>query len=100
MLKELFGIDAFVLRIRVGEMVANVAHSQSTQQRVANHMQQDICIAVAHGPVCVRDLNASEPEGFPFCQLVNIVTVTNPKGHRISLRLRWIEPNLRTATAA
>ena len=44
-LKELFGVDAFVLWIRIGEMITDVPEGQSTKEGVTNHVEQHIGIS-------------------------------------------------------
>ena len=99
MLEELFGVNAFVLGVRIGEMITDVPQGQSAKEGVTNHVEQHIRIAVPNCPMGMGDFNAAQPEGFPFCQLVHIVTVTDSKRHGRSRRFPWPVPNLRTATA-
>ena len=58
MLQQLLGINAFVLRVGIGEMKTNVPQGQGTKQGIANDMQQHICVAVPNCAVRVRDLDA------------------------------------------
>ena len=54
-LEQHLAVNAFEGHVGVGEVGANVSEGQSTQQRVANDMQEDVCIAVAHGSLFMGD---------------------------------------------
>ncbi len=81
MLQQLFRVNPFVLGVCVGEMITDVPEGQCSKQRITNNMQQYIRVAVPNSPVGVGNLDTTEPEGLPFRQLVDIVTVTDSKRH-------------------
>ena len=47
-LEQNLAVDAFVSRIRVWEMGANVPEGKGSQERIANDMKQHIGVAVTH----------------------------------------------------
>ena len=67
--------------VAVGKMNADVTQVGSTEQRITNGMDQNICIGVAHGSFVGRHFNATQPEVSSFLQWVNIKSHTHSYFH-------------------
>ena len=56
-------VDALVLRIRIREMVTDVAQGGGTQQGVAQGMDGHVGIAVSQQAAFPRNVHAAQPQG-------------------------------------
>ncbi len=57
----------------VGEVIADVAQVGSTEQRVADGVDEHVGVAVSQQSFAMFDLDAAEPEVAAFDELVDIV---------------------------
>ena len=71
------GRNAFVLRVLVREMLADIAHGGSAQQRVGNSMEEHVGVAVAEQTFFIRDIHAAEDEFAAFNKPVRIIAVAD-----------------------
>jgi type IV secretory pathway VirJ component len=74
-------VNAFVCRIRIGEMAANIAQRRSTQQRITQSVQGHITVAVRFEAAMVWDADATQPNAVTVAKGVYIVAV--PDSHMI-----------------
>lgn len=70
--------DALVLWVGVGEMLSYVAKCGGTKEGIADGVQQDVGIAMAHQAVGVRHKHTTQPKGQPFGKLVYVVSCSYP----------------------
>ncbi len=79
-----FAVDVFELGGSVGKMIADIAQAGSSQQRIADGMEQYIGIAVAQRTFVVGDFNPANHQISSFNQLMKINAVTYPHKTRIN----------------
>ena len=83
--EENLGVDVFKLVALLGrEVVADVAHVGGTEDGVADGMDEDIGIGVAKQSEGVLYLDAAEPQGATFHQLVDIEAKADAGFHLVS----------------
>ena len=56
-------------------MLADVAERRGAQQRVADRVQQDVCVAVAEQSLVVRDLDPAHDELAPRDEAMDVEAV-------------------------
>ena len=76
-------VDAFPARVRVGEMLADVADRQRAEYGVADRMQQRIRVGMSVESALERNGHAAQDELAPFDQRMDIEAVSDPHRHAV-----------------
>ena len=69
-------VGVLVARVAVREMLADVAERGRAEQRVADRVDQNVCIRMALEPLLVRDLHAANDELSPGDQRVHVESLS------------------------
>jgi hypothetical protein len=81
-----FAVNPFVCRVRIRKMSADITHGPRSEQGIANDVKQHIGIAVAYRSEFSGDKNATQPQLFACGDLMDVVSVADPKVHHLSSR--------------
>jgi len=71
------------LRVAVGEVSADIAVSDSTQQGIAQRMDQHVSIRMPEQPARMRNLDPTNNQTTPLGQPMRVVSYSRPNHGRI-----------------
>ena len=80
-------VGAFVTRVGIGKMAADIAERHRTEQRIGNRMQQRIGVGMTEQAGGVGNLDPAENQLAAFDQFMHVVTLPDPKIHLRPLRI-------------
>ncbi len=78
--QQFLAVDAFVGRVGVGEMVADVAQGGSAEEGIAEGMDSHVGIAVAKQPEGMVNLHAANPQFAVGHEAVHVKSEAGAKG--------------------
>jgi hypothetical protein len=74
--EQYFAVNAFVFRVFVRKMIANIAQIGGAQNGIAYCMNEHVGIGVAHSAFAMLYQYAAQPKLVTFCQTVHVVALS------------------------
>ena len=77
MAEKQLAVDTFIARVRIREMLSDVAKCEGPQKSIAKGMDSNISITMAEKTESMRDFNTAYPEIAVFYETMYVVALTD-----------------------